>query len=231
MLADFIIPNALWQSLTLTLRLALITTALLAVIGLPLAQWLNTSRLKFIAVIETLLTLPLVLPPTVLGFYLLLALSPNHPPGSWWLTITGSTLVFSFLGLVIASIIYSLPFALQPFQSALKSVPQELLNAGSALGAAPWKVWCKLHLPIAWRGIAAGLTLAFAHTLGEFGVVLMIGGSIPGVTKVASIALFDEVQILDYSQAHLFAAILLIISFVLLLTTNLLQRYSAARNK
>ena len=153
-------------------------------------------------------------------------MSPTHPPGSWWLSLTGTTLVFSFPGLIIASIIYSLPFALQPFQAALKTVPEDLLNAGSSLGATPWKVWYKLHLPIAWRGITAGLTLAFAHTLGEFGVVLMIGGAIPGVTKVASIALFDEVQTLDYSEAHRFAAILLVISFILLLTTTLLQRHS-----
>jgi len=210
----------------LTLKLAFITTLLLALIGLPLAHWLNTSKFKLISVIETVFTLPLVLPPTVLGFYLLIVLSPTHPPGSWWLSLTGTTLVFSFPGLIIASIIYSLPFALQPFQAALKTVPEDLLNAGSSLGATPWKVWYKLHLPIAWRGITAGLTLAFAHTLGEFGVVLMIGGAIPGVTKVASIALFDEVQTLDYSEAHRFAAILLVISFILLLTTTLLQRHS-----
>jgi molybdate transport system permease protein len=226
MLAFFIISNPLWESLFLTLKLAFITTLLLALIGLPLAHWLNTSKFKLISVIETVFTLPLVLPPTVLGFYLLIVLSPTHPPGSWWLTLTGTTLVFSFPGLIIASIIYSLPFALQPFQAALKTVPEDLLNAGSSLGATPWKVWYKLHLPIAWRGITAGLTLAFAHTLGEFGVVLMIGGAIPGVTKVASIALFDEVQTLDYSEAHRFAAILLVISFILLLTTTLLQRHS-----
>jgi molybdate transport system permease protein len=226
MLAFFIISNPLWESLFLTLKLAFITTLLLALIGLPLAQWLNTSKFKLISVIETVFTLPLVLPPTVLGFYLLILLSPTHPPGSWWLTLTGTTLVFSFPGLIITSIIYSLPFAVQPFQAALKTVPEELLNAGSSLGATPWKVWYKLHLPIAWRGITAGLTLAFAHTLGEFGVVLMIGGAIPGVTKVASIALFDEVQTLDYSEAHRFAAILLVISFMLLLTTTLLQKHS-----
>ena len=226
MLAFFIISNPLWESLFLTLKLAFITTLLLALIGLPLAHWLNTSRFKLISVIETVFTLPLVLPPTVLGFYLLIVLSPTHPPGSWWLTLTGTTLVFSFPSLIIASIIYSLPFALQPYQAALKTVPEDLLNAGSSLGATPWKVWYKLHLPIAWRGITAGLTLAFAHTLGEFGVVLMIGGAIPGVTKVASIALFDEVQTLDYSEAHRFAAILLVISFILLLTTTLLQRHS-----
>ena len=218
------LPGQLWQSLGLTLKLAAITAAILGAGGLPLANWLNKSRWRFAPAIETLVTLPIVLPPTVIGFYMLLVFSPNHPPGSWWRDATGSTLVFSFPGLVVASVFYSLPFAVQPFQAALRSVPAELLDAGAALGAPPWRVWYRLTIPLAWRGVAAGLTLAFAHTLGEFGVVLMIGGSIPGVTKVASIALYDEVQALNYGQAHEFAALLLGLSFTLLLTTNLLQR-------
>jgi molybdate transport system permease protein len=218
------LPGALWESLALTLKLAATTALILGVVGLPLAHWLNRSRWRFAPAIETVITLPAVLPPTVIGFYLLLAFSPNHPPGSWWRAATGTTLVFSFAGLVAASVVYSLPFAVQPFQAALRSVPAELLDAGAALGAPPWRVWCRLHVPLAWRGVAAGLTLAFAHTLGEFGVVLMIGGSIPGVTKVASIALYDEVQAMNYSQAHTFAGFLLGLSFLLLLITNLLQR-------
>ncbi len=214
----------LWQSLWLTLRLAAITTAILGIAGLPLANWLNTSRWRLAPAIETLVTLPVVLPPTVIGFYLLLAFSPDHAPGRWWLEATGSTLAFSFPGLVLASVIYSLPFAIQPFQAALRAVPPELLDAGTALGAGSWRVWRRLHLPLAARGIAAGLTLAFAHTLGEFGVVLMIGGSIPGVTRVASIALYDDVQSLDYGEARTFAALLLVVSFVLLLAVTLLQR-------
>lgn len=219
-----LLPPALWEALGLTLRLATITTLVLAVIGLPLAQWLNRTRWRLAPAIETLVALPVVLPPTVIGFYLLVAFSPQHPPGSWWRELTGAPLSFSFTGLVIASVFYSLPFAVQPFQAALRGVSPELLEAGRALGASPLRVFLRLHVPLAWRGIAAGLTLGFAHTLGEFGVVLMIGGSVPGVTRVASIALYDEVQALNYPQAHAFAACLLVISFVLLLVVTLLQR-------
>lgn len=214
----------MWQSLGLTFKLAAITTLVLGLAGLPLAHWLNTTRWRIAPVIESIVSLPVVLPPTVIGFYLLVGFSPQHPPGSWWQNVFGTSLAFSFTGLVIASVIYSLPFAVQPFQAALRGVPPEMLDAGSALGARPLRVWVRVHLPLAWRGIAAGLTLGFAHTLGEFGVVLMIGGSIPGVTRVASIALYDEVQKLNYSQAHAFAAILLGLSFVLLLAVTLLQR-------
>jgi molybdate transport system permease protein len=220
----FLLAAPLWQSLILTLRLAAVTAAVLGVLGLPLAQWLNTSRWRGTAVIETVVTLPIVLPPTVLGVYLLVAFSPVHAPGSWWRTLTGHSLAFTFTGLVIASVLYSLPFAVQPFQVALRAVPRELLDAGSAHGASPWRVWRRLHLPLAGRGIAAGLTLGFAHTLGEFGVVLMVGGSIPGVTRVASIALYDEVQALDDHGAQVFAGVLLALAFVLLLAVTLLQR-------
>lgn len=221
------LPAPLWQSLWLTLRLAAITTLVLGIVGLPLAHWLNTTRWRLAPAIEAVVALPIVLPPTVIGFYLLVAFSPNHPPGSWWSAAMGAPLAFSFTGLVIASVFYSLPFAVQPFQAALRGVPRELLDAGTALGAGPARVFCRLHAPLAWRGIAAGLTLGFAHTLGEFGVVLMIGGSIPGVTKVASIALYDEVQSLAYPQAHAFAATLLGLSFVLLLAVTMLQRRRA----
>lgn len=218
------LPAPLWQSLWLTLRLAAITTLVLGLLGLPLAHWLNTTRNRSAPALETLVALPIVLPPTVIGFYLLVAFSPQQAPGSWWRDVVGTPLAFSFTGLVIASVFYSLPFAVQPFQAALRGVPRELLDAGAAHGAPPLRVFLRLHVPLAWRGIAAGLTLGFAHTLGEFGVVLMIGGSIPGVTKVASIALYDEVQALNYAQAHAFAATLLVISFFLLLLVTLLQR-------
>lgn len=214
----------LWQSLGLTLRLAAITTLFLGLVGLPLARWLNTTRWRLAPVLETIVTLPVVLPPTVIGFYLLTAFSPAHPPGSWWVALTGAPLSFSFTGLIVASAVYSLPFAVQPFQAALRSVPPDLLDAATTLGTPPWRVFWRVHVPLAWRGVVAGLTLAFAHTLGEFGVVLMIGGSIPGVTKVASIALYDEVQKLAYPTAHAFAALLLALSFVLLLIVTLLQR-------
>jgi len=223
------LPGPLWQALGLTVELAAVTTVILAGVGLPLAHWLNTSRRRIAPVVETLVALPLVLPPTVIGFYLLIAFSPAHPPGSWWVALTGHSLAFTFAGLVVGSVIYSLPFAVQPFQAALKAVPRELVDAGAAHGAPPWHVWTRVHLPLASRGIAAGLTLGFAHTLGEFGVVLMIGGSIPGVTKVASIALYDEVQSMDYPSAHAFAALLLAVSFLLILAATLLRRRDPAR--
>jgi molybdate transport system permease protein len=218
------LPGPLWEALWLTLRLAAITTLVLGVLGLPLAHWLNTTRQRLAPFLETLVALPIVLPPTVIGFYLLVAFSPNHAAGGWWRETFGTSLAFSFTGLVIASVFYSLPFAVQPFQAALRGVPREMLDAGAACGANPLRVFLRVHVPLAWRGIAAGLTLGFAHTLGEFGVVLMIGGSIPGVTKVASIALYDEVQALNYAQAHAFAAVLLVLSFLLLLAVTLLQR-------
>lgn len=223
------IPGPLWQALGLTVELAAATTAVLAVVGLPLAHWLNVSRMRIAPMVETLVALPLVLPPTVIGFYLLVAFSPSHAPGSWWVALTGHSLAFTFLGLVVGSVIYSLPFAVQPFQAALRGVPQEQLDACAAHGAPPWHVWTRVHLPLASKGIAAGLTLGFAHTLGEFGVILMIGGSIPGVTKVASIALYDEVETLDYRSAHAFAALMLAISFVLILTATLLRRRAEKR--
>jgi len=218
------LPAPLWQALGLTVKLAGITTLILGVLGLPLAHWLNTSRRRVAPFIETLVALPIVLPPTVIGFYLLMALSPQHAPGSWWHSATGTPLAFTFTGLVIASVFYSLPFAVQPFQAALRSVPREMLDAAASLGTPPRRVFWRVHVPLAWHGVVAGLTLAFAHTLGEFGVVLMIGGSIPGVTKVASIALYDEVQKLSYPTAHAFAAVLLALAFGLLLIVTLLQR-------
>jgi len=219
----FLTP-ALWEALWLTLKLAAVTTLILGLIGLPLAWWLNRSKSRLMPIAEALVTLPIVLPPTVIGFYLLIAFSPQHPPGSWWVALTGGPLSFTFTGLVIASVIYSLPFAVQPFQAALRAVPRELLDASRASGASTWRTFWRVHLPLAKRGIGAGLTLGFAHTLGEFGVVLMIGGSIAGETRVASIALYDEVQKLNYPAAHAFAATLLVISFLLLVTVSMLQR-------
>jgi molybdate transport system permease protein len=218
------LPASLWQSLGLTFALATCTTLLLGGLGLPLAQWLNTTRCRLAPLFETLVSLPVVLPPTVIGFYLLVAFAPQNPAGEIWHRIFGAPLAFSFPGLVAGSVIYSLPFAVQPFQAALRSVPAELLDVGRTLGATPFRLWLHLHLRLARRGLLAGLTLSFAHTLGEFGVVLMIGGAIPGRTRVASIALYDEMQKLNYPLAHTYAAMLLVISFSLLLTVNLLQR-------
>ena len=219
------LPKPLWEALGLTIELAAVTTVVLALVGLPLAHWLNTSRRRFAPILETLVALPLVLPPTVIGFYLLIAFSPFHPPGSWWVAATGHSLAFTFTGLVIGSVIYSLPFAVQPFQVALRgSLGNFSMHARRTVlrrsGVDPGPS------SLASRGIAAGLTLGFAHTLG--GVrrrTHAVGGSIPGVTKVASIALYDEVQTLDYPSAHAFAALLLGTSFVLILTATLLRRH------
>lgn len=224
LLASLWLTPALWESLWLTLKLAGVTTLLLGLLGLPLAHWLNHTRWKIAPALEALVTLPIVLPPTVIGFYFLVFFSPQQPPGSWWVALTGEPLSFTFEGLVIASIVYSLPFAVQPFQAALRAVPTELLDASRAAGATRWRTFWRVHLPLARRGVGVGLTLGFAHTLGEFGVVLMIGGSIAGETRVASIALYDEVQKLNYASAHAFAATLLGLSFVLLLVVAILQR-------
>lgn len=212
------------QALFLTLRLSAATTLLLLLLGIPLAHWLNTSRWRGTAVVQTLIALPMVLPPTVIGFYLLVCFAPDHFPGSVWLRLTGRALSFSFTGLVIGSILYSLPYAVQPFQAALQAVPRTMLEAAVATGAAPWRTFWRVHLPLARRGLLVGVSLSFAHTVGEFGVVLMLGGSIPGETRVASIALYDEVQNFNYPLAHAYAATLLVISGVLLSLMTFLQR-------
>lgn len=217
---------ALWQALGLTVRLALVTSAVLLVLGLPLARWLNTSRMPGVGLIEAAVGLPIILPPTVIGFYLLVAFAPTHFPGSLWVRLTGHSLPFSFAGLVVGSVCYSLPYAVQPFQAALRAVPGEVLTA-ARLEATPWQAFRHVHLPLAFPGVLVGSTLAFAHTLGEFGVVLMLGGSIPGQTRVASIALYDEVQKLNYPQAHGYAAVLLGLSFALLATITRFQRRMA----
>ncbi|MGB8354581.1 MAG: molybdate ABC transporter permease subunit [Chthoniobacteraceae bacterium] len=213
-----------WESVFLTLRLAFVSTLLLMVLGLPIAHWLNRSRWRGIIFIETLVTMPIVLPPTVIGFYLLVIFAPQHAPGALWKAVTGHTLAFSFSGLVVGSIIYSLPFALQPFQAALRSVPDLYVEAAKVEGASTWQIFRNVNLPLAWRGIMVGIVLSFAHTVGEFGIVLMLGGSIPGQTKVASIALYDEMQKLNYSLAEAYALTLLAISFTLIFFISLLKR-------
>jgi molybdate transport system permease protein len=218
------LPGLLWQSLGLTFELAAVTTVILGVVGLPLAHWLNTSRRGLAPIVETLVALPLVLPPTVIGFYLLIGFSPDHPPGSWWVALTGHSLAFTFAGLVIGSVIYSLPFAVQPFQVALRGVPQEQLDACAAHGAPPWHVWTRVHLPLASRGIAAGLTLGFAHTLGEFGVVLMIGGAIPGRTAVVSTTIFDYVETGEWGAANALAAGMVVFAFVVILAMITIEK-------
>jgi molybdate transport system permease protein len=216
--------SEVWQSIWLTLKLASLTTVVLFILGIPLAHWLNVSRSRGALVVETLVTLPIVLPPTVIGFYLLVVFAPQNPLGNLWIQLTGHTLTFSFSGLVVGSVIYSLPFAVQPFQAALKAVPDTLIEVARISGANFLQVFWYVTFPIARRGIGAGIALSFAHTIGEFGVVLMLGGNIPGVTRVASIALYDEVQKLNYPAAHAIALVLLGISFVLIFTIVMLQR-------
>jgi molybdate transport system permease protein len=218
------LPSSLWVALRLTIALALVTSLLHIGLGLPLAHGLNNARFRGASWIETLVTLPIVLPPTVLGFYLLTLFAPESFLGSLWLRLTGDTLTFSFAGLVVGSFIYSLPYAVQPMQAALRAVPHACIEAAQNLGARPWRTFMRVQVPIASRGIMVGATLSFAHTIGEFGVVLMIGGSIAGRTRVASIALYDEVQKLNYAEAHAFALILLVLSFALLRVVHSLQR-------
>jgi molybdate transport system permease protein len=218
------LPPEFWQSLWLTFRLAFTATFFLLLFGIPLAHWLNRSRRRGVILIETLVTLPVVLPPTVIGFYLLLLFAPQRTLGGWWHAITGHGLAFSLSGLVVGSIIYSLPFAIQPFQAALLTVPDVLRDAARIDGASAWKTFWNITLPLTGRGIGVGVVLSFAHTVGEFGVVLMLGGSIPGQTRVASIALYDEVQKLNYPLAHAYAFILLAVSFALILVMTLLRR-------
>jgi molybdate transport system permease protein len=210
MTSDFV------EALLLTLVLACTVTTLLLLLGVPLAWWLARTRARWAWAIEILVTVPLVLPPTVLGFYLLLLLSPANGLGQWWLALTGTQLTFNFTALVIGSVIFCLPFAVQPFHLAFQQIPVAHLESARVLGAPRWQTFWRIEIPSAKRGLAVGATLAFAHTIGEFGVVLMLGGSIPGSTRVASIALYDAVQRLDYVQAHAYAAVLVLVSLALM---------------
>jgi len=208
----------------LTLKLAAVSTLILLVVGTPLAWWLATTRRRIRPVFDALVSLPLVLPPTVLGFYLLLLLGPNGPLGKMMLAAGGRPLAFTFTGLVIGSVIYSLPFVVQPIRDAFAATGSRPLEAAATLGAGPWDRFFSVAVPLARRGFLTAATLGFAHTLGEFGVVLMIGGNIPGRTQVLSIAIFDHVEALDYGRAHLLAGGLVALSFLLLLTVHVVNR-------
>jgi len=206
-----------WSAITLTLQLAGVSTLVLLVLGTPLAWWLARADGKLKTTIETLTALPLVLPPTVLGFYLLIFLSPNTPLGEFWFTLTGEHLTFSFSALVIASVVYSLPFMVQPLQGAFESLGRAPLEAAASLGASPLDTFIHVVLPLSKRGYLTAIVLTFAHTIGEFGVVLMVGGNIPERTRVISIAIYEHVETLNYAQAHTLAAGLLLFSFIVLL--------------
>jgi molybdate transport system permease protein len=211
-------------ALRLSLLLATLTSLSLLVLGLPLAQWLAGARFKGKAVVEALVSLPLVLPPTVLGFYLLVAMGPRSPIGRAWISLTGKPLAFSFEGLLIASILYGLPFAVQPFTAALSQVDRRLVEASYTLGASPVKTFFRISLPLAAPGVIAGAVLTFAHALGEFGVVLMVGGNIAGETRTLAISIFDSVEQLDYAAANATSLFLLGVSFAVLLAVSLLRR-------
>ena len=212
--------------LWLTLHLAFVTTAILLVIGTPIAWWLATTSSRIKPAVEAVTALPLVLPPTVLGFYLLVVLSPTSMLGGLWVYVTGDALTFSFSGLVVASIFYSLPFMVQPLQSAFEAVGRGPMEAAASLRATPLDAFLRVAVPLSARGFLTAAVLTFAHTIGEFGVVLMVGGNIPGRTRVISIAIYEHVETLRYAEAHVLSAGLVVFSFcVLLLIYTFNRRY------
>lgn len=212
-------------TMALTFKLATVTTLILLLIGIPLAAFLVFSTMRFKSIIETIVSMPLVLPPSVLGFYLLLAFSPASAIGSF-LTEHGIRLAFSFEGLVIGSVLFSLPFMVHPIQSALTQVPRSIFEASYTLGKSKLETMIRVILPSIRHGLISGIVLAFAHTVGEFGVILMIGGNIPGETRVASIAIYDEVESLNYAMAHQYALTLFVVTFAILLLVYTLNKKS-----
>ncbi|GAB6048131.1 molybdate ABC transporter permease subunit [Methyloparacoccus murrellii] len=218
-----------WQAIRLTLRLAGLVTAILLVIGTPLAWWLARSRARWTGVIGAVVALPLVLPPSVLGFYLLLALGPEGPLGRLTQALGLGLLPFSFAGLLIASVLYSLPFMVQPLQAAFEAIGERPLEVAATLRATPLDAFLTVAVPLAWRGFLTAAILTFAHTVGEFGVVLMIGGNLPGVTRVASVQIYDYVEALAYGDAHRLALVLLVFSFLVLLALQVWRQPAGRR--
>ncbi|HWG49862.1 MAG TPA: molybdate ABC transporter permease subunit [Candidatus Acidoferrales bacterium] len=215
-----------WQAFVLTAKLAFLTAIILLVLGLPIAFWIAFSPRRWKFVIEAVVGMPLVLPPTVLGFYLLLAFGSGTAFGRWYQHLTGSTLAFTFSGLVVASVLYSLPFAVHPMVAGIRAVDPRLIDAARTLGADKHKIYGQVVLPLAWPGLLTGVVLSFAHTVGEFGVVLMVGGNIPGATRTLSIDIYDQVQSLHYSAANQTALVLLLFSYFLLCLVYGLNRRS-----
>lgn len=222
------LPPQDWQAIWTTLRLAALSVVILLLVATPIAWRLATATGRWRAPVEALVALPLVLPPTVMGFYLLILLGPAGTIGGWWVRLTGDTLTFSFTGLVIASCLHSLPFAVQPLQNAFEAVGRDRLEAAASLRASPFDTFRSVVLPLSARGYITAGVLTFAHTLGEFGVLLMVGGNIPGQTRVISIAIYEHVETIDYAAAHRLAAGLLVFSFTVLVGVYLLNgRYRA----
>ena len=208
----------------LSIQLALITTIVLVLIGTPLAWWLSQTKWKLKPAVQAVVAMPIVLPPTVLGFYLLILLGPDGAIGGWWVQLTGSALTFSFTGLVVASCVYSLPFAVQPMQNAFESLPRQYLERAWTLGASRLDAFFSIAVPLSTRGFVSGIVLSFAHTLGEFGVVLMVGGNIPGETRVVSIAIYDHVESLNYTAAHQMSLLLIGFAFAVLAAMFVVNR-------
>ena len=219
----------LWSSIRLTLLLASITTAVLILVGTPLAWWLARSRRRWKEAVATVVALPLVLPPTVLGFYLLLALGPNGPGGWVARSFGGRSLAFSFIGLVIGSVLYSLPFAVQPIRNAFEAIGERPFEVAATLRATRADAFWTVAIPLARPGLITGAVLGFAHTVGEFGVVLMIGGNIPGRTRVLSIAIYDYVESSQWTQAHMLAAGMLVFSFAVIMSVTLIEKHLKRR--
>jgi molybdate transport system permease protein len=213
-----------WQAFWLTLRLAMIVSVTLLALGIPLAYWIAFARWRWKFLVEAVVALPIVLPPTVLGFYVLVALGPRSLFGRWWISLTGHTLAFTFGGLVIGSILYSLPFAVQPFAAAFAGVERKLISASATLGASQLRTFWRVIAPLSVPGIVTGTVLSFAHTMGEFGVVLMVGGNIPGVTRTVSIDIYDQVQASNYAGANQTSLLLLIFCFAVLAVVYSLNR-------
>ncbi len=213
-----------WQAFRLTIELAVFVSAILFVVGLPLAYWIAFSGWRWKFFVEAMVALPIVLPPTVLGFYVLVALGSRSPLGRWWQSLTGHTLAFTFSGLVIGSILYSLPFAVQPFAASFEAVDRKLLAASATLGASQLRTFFRVVMPLSVPGVVTGVVLAFAHTMGEFGVVLMVGGNIPGVTRTVSIEIYDQVQASNYAGANAMALLLLLFCFAVLTAVYGLNR-------
>jgi len=213
-----------WTAIWLTIRLAVCTTLILLVLGLPLAYWLATTRFRGRFVVEAMIALPIILPPTVLGFYILWSLGPRSPIGKAYDATVGGTLPFSFAGILVGSVLFNVPFAVRPFASAFAAVDRRLVEASWCLGVSRLRTFFRVVLPLSWPGVLTGLVLTFAHTIGEFGVVLMVGGNIPAVTRTISISIYDNVQALNYAAAHQTAIVLLAFAFVTLCITYALQR-------
>jgi molybdate transport system permease protein len=213
-----------WIAIGVTLKLATLTAVILLVIGLPIAYWLSFSRWRWKFLIESVVALPLVLPPTVLGFYILVAIGPHSPLGRLYTDLVGSPLPFTFQGLLLASVLYSLPFAVQPFAAAFEQVDRRLIEASWTLGVSRLMTFFKLVIPLSMAGVVTGFVLSFAHTLGEFGVVLMVGGNIEGETRTVSIDIYDEVQALNYAGAAKTAMFLLVVSYAVLLLVYAINR-------